>query len=198
VRHVSVAPGCTQRVTLRMNHTHRGFTLVEILVVIIIITILTSFVTLNLNIRNVSKSIQTESRRIGALMQLASDEAVYSRQQLGIRFHPEAYEFYVLAPLEEGLDPSWQIMSDDKLTMRTPAEPLLFDVEIEGIPIILETLEDERKAVTEQEPIKPHILFLSNGEVMPDFRIVVSDVDEEYRHLVYSGEEAPFVVEVLE
>lgn len=195
--------GLAQRITVRAlregsNPAQRGFTLIEILVVIVIIAILTGVVTLNLNIRNVSKSIHDEARRIGALMQFASDQAVYSRQQLGIRFHPESYEFYLLAPLEEGLDPTWQIMDDDKLTMRTPPEALIFEVDIEGIPIILETLEDERKAVTEEEPIKPHILFLSNGEVMPDFRIVVSDTEEEYRHQIFAGEEHPIVVEVLE
>jgi len=181
-----------------MTRAARGFTLIEILVVIVIITVLTGAITLNLNIRNVSKTIHKESRRLAALMQLASDQAIYSRQQLGIRFHPESYEFYMLAPLEEGLDPIWQIIDDDKLVMRASPEVLVFEVDIEDIPIILETLAEERKTITEEEPVKPHILFLSNGEVMPDFRVLVSDPDGEYRHQIFTGEESPIVVETIE
>ncbi|MBX2826117.1 MAG: type II secretion system minor pseudopilin GspH [Gammaproteobacteria bacterium] len=182
----------------RTGRGNAGFTLIEILVVIVIIAVLTGVVTLNLNIRNVSKSVQDEARRIGALMQFASDQAIYSRQQLGIRFHPESYEFYILAAVEESEDLTWQIIDDDRLAMRTPPEPMLFEMDIEGLPIVLETLADERKTVTDEEPVKPHILFLSNGEIMPDFRVLVSDTEGDYQHQIYSGEEEPVVVEVVE
>ena len=130
-------------------------------------------------------------------MQLASDEAVYSRGQLGVRFHPESYEFYFLAPDEKGVA-SWQLLDDTRLRFRPQNEKFVFQADISGLPIVLETLEEERAALDEGESLKPHIMFLSNGEIMPDFSIVVADTDERYRHQVYSGEEEPVVVEQLE
>lgn len=178
-----------------------GFTLIELLVVLVIIGVLASAVTVNFSIRNTGKSVRNETLRIGLLMQTASDTAIYARQQLGIRFHPESYEFYILAPAEEGGDAVWQPTDDERLSMREPQVPVEFEVEIEGLPIVLETLEEEQKSQsgTEPEPIKPHILLLSNGEIMPDFRVVVTDSEEqEYKYQVYSGEEEPIVVEPFE
>lgn len=178
-----------------------GFTLIELLVVLVIIGVLASAVTVNLNIRNTGKSVRNEALRIGLLMQLASDTAIYSRQQLGIRFHPESYEFYILAPTEEGGEAEWQPTEDERLSMREPEVPIEFEVEIESLAIVLETLEEEIESQTgaEPEPIKPHVLLLSNGEIMPDFRVVVTDSeDQEYKHQVYSGEEEPIIVEPFE
>lgn len=174
-----------------------GFTLIEILVVIVIVAVLSTFVTLTLNFRNVSKTISDEARRLGLQMQMASDQAIYTRQQFGVRFHPETYEFYQLVASEEG-DPEWQVVENEQLGYRPSDEEIDYQVDIEGIAIVLETLEDEREAITEEEPIKPHVLFLSNGEIMPDFRVVVADKTAEFRQMIYSGEVEPIVVEALE
>jgi len=201
----------------------QGFTLIELMVVLVIVGVLASAVTLNLNSRNVGKSVRQESLRLGLLMQTAADTAIYSRRQLGIRFHPESYEFYVLddapkakateadsdteapatpaAPAKAKAKAVWQPLEDDKLMMREPQVPLEFEVEIEGIDIILETLEQEKESLSgaQPEPIKPHVLILSNGEIMPNYRIVVMDRDDgEFRYQVYSGEEEPIVVEIEE
>jgi len=41
-------------------------------------------------------------------------------------------------------------------------------------------------------------MFLSNGEIIPDFSVVVADTDARFRHQVYTGVELPVVVEQLE
>ena len=71
-------------------------------------------------------------------------------------------------------------------------------MDISGLPIILEELENEVAEATEEDPIKPHIIFLSNGEIMPDFRIRISDRDGEARYEVATGDVQPVVVEKLE
>lgn len=183
----------------RVYRGSRGFTLIELLVVIVIVAVLTSVVTLNFNFRNVSKSIQDESLRIGLLMQYAADQAVYSRTQLGVRFHPASYEFYLLTESEDPAIPaSWEMVDDDRLATSQSQEPVVFEVDIEGIPIVLETLTEERNKASEENPIKPHVLFLSNGEVLPDFRIVVSDEEGRYQHQIYAGEDEPIIVEPVE
>lgn len=197
----------------------RGFTLIELLVVLVIVGVLASFITLNFNPRNVGKSVREESQRLALLMQLAADTAIYSRQQLGIRFHPESYEFYILSEAEPAVEEesatapqpgleektpasaTWEPVEDERLAMREPQVPIEFEVEIEGIPIALETLEEELESISgaEVEPLKPHVLMLSNGELMPSFRVVISDSEErKFSYQVYTGEEEPILVEVLE
>lgn len=175
----------------------RGFTLIELLVTIAIIAILVGAVVVNIEFRNVGKTVRDTSRRTGLLMQLAADQAVYSRQQFGIRFHPDSYGFYVLNTDVKG-KPVWEMFEDEQLRFRTPDVAMEFAVDISGLPIVLEALEDELKDATDEKPIKPHIIFLSNGEIMPDFRILISDQDEgEFQYEVASGEVLPVVVEQL-
>lgn len=175
----------------------RGFTLLELMVVIVIIAVLAGFVTVNLDLRNTPKTIREEATRLGLLMQIASEQSIYSKAQLGIRFHPEDYEFYFLAPDEAG-NQTWQILEDRRLKFRGSQEELEFQVDLSGVPVLLETLEEELAGLGEETELKPHVLFLSNGEIMPDFSIVVADSEARFRHQVYSGVELPVVVEQLE
>lgn len=176
----------------------RGFTLIELLVTVTIISILVGVVVINIEFRNVGKSMRDTALRTGLLLELASDQAVYSRQQFGIRFHPESYEFYVLTTDEDDEDEqSWQMFEDEQLSFRTPQVALEFAVDISGRPIVLGELIDELKDATDEDPIQPHIIFLSNGEIMPDFRILISDLEGEFQYEVSTGEVLPVVVEQL-
>jgi len=174
-----------------------GFTLLELMVVIVIIAILAGFVSVNLNIRNTPKTIREEAQRLGLLMQLASEQSVYSRAQLGIRFHPEDYEFYFLATDESGAQ-TWQVLEDERLRFRESIEELEFQVDISGVPVVLEPLDEELAGLPENSELRPHVMFLSNGEIIPDFSIELADSDARFRHQIFAGEELPVVVEQLE
>ena len=175
----------------------RGFTLIELLVTVTIISILVGAVVINIDFRNVGKSVRATAQRTGLLMDLAADQAVYSRQQFGIRFHPESYEFYILNENEEG-DSTWELFEDGQLRFRAEDVPVEFQVDISGVPIVLEDLVTELAEASEEDPMKPHVIFLSNGEIIPDFRILISDLDGDYRYEVATGEILPVVVEQLE
>jgi len=173
-----------------------GFTLIEVMVVVAIIAIMAGAVVLNIDFRNVGTIVRDSAQRTRLLMILASDESIYSRQQLGIRFHPNNYEFYILTGNEEGQG-TWQILEDERLKFAEIPVELEFQVDISGLPIVLEELEDEIANATDEDPIKPHILFLSNGEMMPDFRVVIADKDGEHEHAISTGEIEPVVIEQL-
>lgn len=175
----------------------RGFTLIELLVTVAIISILVGAVVINIEFRNVGKTIRDTSLRTGLLMGLAADQAVYSRQQFGIRFHPTSYEFFILTENDDG-ETSWEIFEDGQLKFKDNNIETEFEVDISGIPIVLEELIDELKDATDEDPLKPHIIFLSNGEIIPDFRIKISDIEGEFRFEVAAGEVLPVVVESLE
>lgn len=173
-----------------------GFTLIEIMVVVAIIAVMTGAVVLKVDFRNVGTKVRDSAQRTGLLMLLAADEAIYSRQQLGIRFHPNNYEFYILSGNEEG-EGVWEIIEHPQLKFRDDSVEMEFRVDISGIPIVLEELEDEIANASDEDPIKPHVLFLSNGEMMPDFRIVIADESGEHEHAISTGEVEPVVVEQL-
>lgn len=176
----------------------RGFTLIELLVTIAIVAILVGAVVVNIQLNDVGKSMRDTARRTGLIMNLASDQAVYSRTQLGIRFHPESYEFWALIAEEEGADPAWTPVDDPRLSFRSQDFPVLFELDLSGVPVVLEPLEEELRDATAENPIVPHVLFLSNGELLPDFRIVMRDEDEEHRWQIGNGDVQPIVVEQLE
>lgn len=161
-----------------------------------IIAILVGAVVLNVDFRNVGTSMRDTARRTALLMELASDQAVYARQNFGIRFHPNSYEFYVLAEDESG-ESTWELFEDEQLKFRDPPVPIEFAVDISGLPIVLEELVAELEAATDEDPIKPHVMFLANGEMMPDFRILMTDSDNEFEFVVETGEIQPVVVEQL-
>lgn len=174
----------------------RGFTLIELLVTVAIVAIILGVVVVSVDFQNVGKSMRNEAQRTGLLMQLASDQAVYSRQQFGIRFHPDSYSFYVLLTNEED-EEEWQIFEDEQLRFRAPEVPLEMLVDISGLPIVLENLIDELSDATDENPISPHIIFLSNGEIIPDFRILISDTGQEFQYEVASGDLFPVTVQQL-
>lgn len=171
-----------------------GFTLIEVMVVVAIIAIMVGAVVLRIDFNNIGKIVRDHAQRTGLLMELAADQAIYSRQQLGIRFHPNSYEFYILSGNEDG-GGTWEIFEDGRLKYGDVRATIEYRVDIEGLPIVLEELEEELAAVTEDSPMKPHVLFLSNGEIMPDFRVVIADEEGEFEHAIYSGEVEPIVLE---
>jgi len=175
-----------------------GFTLIEVMVVVAIIAIMVGTIILKIDLQNIGTIVRDTAQRTRLLMILASDQAIYSRQQLGIRFHPNSYEFYILNADEKTGDGTWEIIEDERLKYKEIPVDIEFQVEISGLPIVLEELEDEQAAATKEDPIKPHVLFLSNGEMMPDFRVVMADEEGEHEHALATGEVEPVVVEALD
>ena len=107
-----------------------------------IISILVGAVVINIEFRNVGKIMRDNALRLGLQMELAADQAVYSRQQFGVRFHPESYEFYILSQTEKG-DPLWEIFEDSQLRFQNGDVVTDYEVDISGLPIVLAELSEE-------------------------------------------------------
>jgi len=74
----------------------KGFTLVEILVVVVIIAVVLSITVLAIGVTGRDTQIDDESRRIGALVDLLHERALLEGRDFGLRIEPTAYEFVVL------------------------------------------------------------------------------------------------------
>ncbi|NOZ10620.1 MAG: type II secretion system minor pseudopilin GspH [Gammaproteobacteria bacterium] len=136
-----------------------GFTLLEILVVVLLIAITASFAVVSLN-RDVDRLAQLEARRLVGLIDQLRDESVVSGKSyaLEILSDERAYRFLVAA---EG----WQPITDDSLMrQRVIPEPLSmsYDTPIDaGV--------GERELVVVQ----------ASGQITP-FTIVIYGEDKAY------------------
>ena len=77
----------------------KGFTLVEILVVVVIMAIVISLAVLTIGVTGRDSQLDEESRRIEGLLGLLHERALLEGRDFGLRIEPSAYEFVVSKPL---------------------------------------------------------------------------------------------------
>lgn len=131
-----------------------GFTLVEVLVVMVIIGILLTFALLSVGDRAALDTLDTESRRIEQLFRLAHEDAELKGFEIGYRLLEDRYEF--LAINEEG---RWTPFTEGLLRPRKLTAPLLYRLWVEGRPVA-----PAPDAVDRKQPLQPQLLLLSSGE----------------------------------
>lgn len=145
---------CKTRSPLIMQTHHticpaKGFTLLEVLVVIVIISILITLTTLAIGDRSTVEADE-EINKIMTLVRLAKEEAVFQSRDFAISFWQKGYAFHELTPA------GWQLMQDDGIFReRELPEDMKFTLELEGIEAVL-------SPVPKQEP---QIFILSSMEV---------------------------------
>lgn len=161
------------RASLHQTRAH-GFSLLELLVVIVIIAILFTFTTLAIRGTSPEELLQTEAQRLDRLLQLALEEAILKGVEYGLEFKPNSYRFLLWA------DNSWQSLEADKLLReRQLPEPMEFELEIEQIDVLIEDAEGKDE---DEEKLKPQVFLLSSGEITPEFsvRLVIPGVETSY------------------
>jgi len=154
----------------------RGFSLLELLVVIVIIAILFTFTTLAIRGTSPEELIQTEAQRLDRLLQLALEEAILKGQEYGLEFKPDSYRFLLY------FENTWQPLdNDDLLRERKLPENMEFELEIEQIEVLVEKDSSDTKKKDEEKP-DPQVFLLSSGEITPDFsvRLVMPGVETSY------------------
>ncbi|MEM7279707.1 MAG: type II secretion system minor pseudopilin GspH [Pseudomonadota bacterium] len=162
-----------------------GFTMIEVLVVVMIIGICTAILVPQLGNLGSDQTLKTEARRMTVLMELASDEAVIQGREYGIRFGQGNLIFYEL-DLDTG---AWEeVQGDDSLRERRLPEAASYRLWVEDREIELDRdarefpEEDNEKTLdADGNEIKigppPHIAILSSGEMTPFELLIERDFD---------------------
>jgi len=150
----------------------RGFTLLELMVVLVIVSIILTFVTLSAGGDSHAEQMEREAQRLAALLELASEEAVMRSEQLAVRFSETEYEFMVLDGNE------WSPLAD---------EPAFRQRELpDGIELHLELQDNPPPTLVTEKSDLPQVFLLSSGEMTP-FVLTLSSPQTEQRFQITAG-----------
>jgi general secretion pathway protein H len=126
-----------------------GFTLLEILVVILIIGIVSAAMLMTMNFTGRDTQLSTESQRLLALMKYARDQAELQTRNYGIVFSRHGYEFVVYG-VRSGV---WrQVFEDDALRERVLPKGLEFKLVVDARPIVLHQKLEAPPAARKKKP----------------------------------------------
>jgi general secretion pathway protein H len=152
--------GSVHGMKLPNNLSCNGFTLLEIMVVLILIGIIFSFAVLSVGRNDQDEMMKRETRRLATLIDMANDEAVIRGEELAIHFTENGYAFLVLQI--EG----WREPQDDQLlkSYKLP-KGISVRIEVEGDPPSLG--QQDKKDKKADETLTPQVYILSSGEMTP-------------------------------
>jgi general secretion pathway protein H len=136
------------------RHLATGFTLVEILVVLFIVSIMSGLVVANLPSFTRTEDFDTEARRIEVLLDMAREHAVVQAVEMGFSIEDEGYSFYYYDEMTQ----SWEQMQQAPFFTRKLPETIELSLEIVGKGFSLADDEDSKG---------PKLLLLSSGETTP-------------------------------
>ena len=159
----------------------QGFTLLELMIVIVIIAILFSFATLTIRTNSPEELIKEEAQRLDRLIQLALEEAVLKNTEYGLEFTANSYRFL---SYNEG---EWRAISGDKLLReRKLPDDMEIELAIEQTDIIIgdatEVTDEDINNTDEEKKAKPQVFLLSSEEITPEFsaRFTLHGVESSY------------------
>jgi general secretion pathway protein H len=148
----------------------RGFTLIELMVVILIIGLITVAIVLTPNFGGKDSELQKEGERAFNLMNYARDKAQLQTHEFGLFCNDTMYEFLTYDPRRS----VWRsVDEDDVLRQRKLPTGLRLRLVVEGRQVILKSLqdqarEDKNKDKDQRERDRvPHIMLFSNGDLTP-------------------------------
>jgi general secretion pathway protein H len=143
---------------------HHGFTLVEVLMVVLIIGVMISLTVMTLPEPSTQKKQETETKRIAHLVQLASENAVLKSRILGVLIAENDYQFVYFNPEEK----IWKPLPDRIYRPRTLPESFKFRIALEGSGYAIPEIVDNT----------PQVILGANGEMTP-FRLKVLNSDNQ-------------------
>ncbi len=160
----------------------RGFTLIEILVVLVIIAMLVSMAAVNTGSDPRIKQLSKEAQRLRFVLEDLSERAVFKNTDLGFvanKTEITFYEYILLTPKDEN-DPSsvdifsWQLSKQaSKNPFELSEESMSLTLLVEGLPIQLSFAGTQDK-----KEIEPQFFAYSSGEQdVIKFEISIDDIE---------------------
>jgi len=171
-------PACLANGKSTLASGCRGFTLIEIMVVMVIVAILAGTVSLVVGDNQQRHELENEARRLAALLDLTQHEAVFQNIEIGFQLDQQGYAFRVLDEAKL----SWASLPQDFLKNRNFPDWMIVDLNDRVYELQLGENEDEAAA----DNFAPQVLFFSSGESTP-FLITLSYTGaDDFQYLIRS------------
>lgn len=137
-----------------------GFTLLEVLVVVVIIGIIASMAVVSTRVLGGDHEMDQESKRLVAVLTQAREDAMLEGRDVGLRLDARGYDFMRY----DGRVEQWDLVSDDPLLReRTLPDGLEASLRLESRQVRL----TERTTPTERERPQPQVVLMASGDVVP-------------------------------
>lgn len=141
----------------------RGFTLLELLVVLVIIGVMAGMVGLSMGVLGGDHQAEEQARRFWAVLQQAREDAELQGMDLAVYVAEDAYEYLFYDERRR----EWQsVFGDDLYRPRALPEGMRFRLRLEAREAVLGPIPQRGDSV-ESQRWPPQILVLSSGEIMP-------------------------------
>jgi general secretion pathway protein H len=145
----------------------KGFTLVEILVVVVIIAMVVSLAVLSIGVTGRDSQLDEESRRIEGLVGLLHERALLEGRDFGLRIEPAAYEFVVYEPRRD----RWNRLDQEhEFRHRDLPKGLSFQLLLDSQIVVIKPLDPNLKS--DESPSAPQVAIAASGEGTP-FRLTL-------------------------
>ena len=135
----------------------KGFTLIEILVVLFMVSLLTGLVVANLPAFVTSADFEEEAERLQFVFEYGLDTAQVDAVEIGVELAVDGYGFVIFDESTQ----SWMPSDAPELRQHELPEGLTLALSTEGEPLRLVEPLDESGATAEAQP---QLLLLSSGE----------------------------------
>jgi general secretion pathway protein H len=143
------------------KYASRGFSLLELLVVVAIVAIFIGAAVLSIGVAGDDRDVRQETFRLKSILDLVREEALMQNRDFGVLFSASGYRFYIY----DYQQLAWVTpLADNLLAARGLRGQLNLELTVEGRDVALETEFDDDDGMSEPEP---QIMLLSSGEVTP-------------------------------
>jgi general secretion pathway protein H len=151
----------------------RGYTLIEILVVLFIISIVTSVALLTIS-RNQNKQLETFANQLAQTMALAEEQAMLQSVVLGLRLDDHSFHFASLQQAIEGEKKAgWSPLQDTILGQHPIPSDIQLAVQVGGQKIVSD----------HNTKLVPQVVISTSGEITP-FTIYIGKKGEKPRYTI--------------
>lgn len=173
-----------------------GFTLIEMMVVLIIIGIVISTIVISIKTDDIGEHMKIEMNRLQALVRLAREEAILQGQVMALAVGEKSYRFDV-KDIEKD---TWSAMQDDQVFRERNLVPgthfvlVIDDVKNEKRDKFkLELSEDRKQPEQQQDDDYKRVQIDPSGEIFP-FELIMSNEDETIEYKLVMGEDGKLSV----
>ncbi len=161
-----------------------GFTLIEVMAVLIVIGIAAAVVSFSVGDGARTLQIKSSARQLYSSINLAIEESVFTNKQFGLRFdieYEDDMQFYTYEWLYyDELNTVWQSLDGENFQKQFLPAAIILNIEVDEQAVIIggknndeDALFEVKKKQGEKKSKYPDLYFLSSGE-MQNFTITIA------------------------